>query len=401
MTESRLVAEDAAPHDALTDAASNADVDTTPLAGTRFRLPKRVLVRVARLFTHKQGAYNRAMIVAERETRHSIEIVGHRLDEALAALHTDVTDLQTSLEVARIDGSLTREQVALLQADLARFASQVTELEQAVREVRRLQHADRLELRARSSVLESLARDLRRSRDVEWTRPTEPATAIDDELYRVLETAFRGDPVEIADRLRAYLPDITELGVTGPVVDLGSGRGEWLELLGEAGIDAYGIDTNRRSVEDSRARGLKVVEGDALDHLRSLPDATMAAISAFHLIEHLGFGDAVTLVDESLRVLRPGGLLLIETPNVNTMNVGASRFHLDPTHRQPVLPELLEVLLRERGFREVELRFFVRDGSPIPWPSGPTDVVQAFAPAMAAIDALLFGPADYAAIARR
>src|SRR5262249_51947932 len=146
---------------------------------------------------------------------------------------------------------------------------------------------------------------------------------------------FRGTREEIKDRLRVYLPIVKEVG-PGTALDVGCGRGEWLELLRDEGVQARGVDLNRHMIEDCRQRGLDVVPMDALTHLRGIPDASLAAVCGFHLVEHLAFDAFIMLLDETVRVLRSGGVAIFETPNPANLLVGSCNFYQDPTHRAPI-----------------------------------------------------------------
>ena len=176
-------------------------------------------------------------------------------------------------------------------------------------------------------------------------------------LYQAHQDAFRGSEADITERLRVYVPRIQAAAQPGvPVLDIGPGRGEWLTLLRDAGVEAYGAEVNSQFVEHAATIGLKMVLADGVEHLRSLPDASLSAVTSFHVVEHLPFEVLVDLVDESLRVLRPGGVILLETPNPTNVTVGASSFWIDPTHVRPVHPALLAFLLEHRGFTEVSIQ---------------------------------------------
>jgi O-antigen chain-terminating methyltransferase len=171
-------------------------------------------------------------------------------------------------------------------------------------------------------------------------------------FYRAFEDRHRGSRDVIQSRLRAYLPFLRPLlrQQAGRVVDLGCGRGEWLELLGAEGIAAHGVDQDQGMLQACRERGLEVTQGDALGYLQALPDASCAAVSAFHLVEHLPFETLQTLIAQALRVLRPGGLLILETPNPENLVVGTCAFYTDPTHHKPLPPLLLSFLPEFHGF---------------------------------------------------
>jgi len=220
---------------------------------------------------------------------------------------------------------------------------------------------------------------------------SEPITREDSRsagFYLALERRFRGTADEIAHRAQPYLQLIqANPALHCPVLDIGSGRGEWLALLAQASLPAAGVDLNPINGDYCRSRGLDVSTGDALAYLASLPANSLGTVTAFHLVEHLPFGTLLALTDEILRVLKPGGLLIYETPNPENLLVASNSFWLDPTHLRPLPPELLQFLLAQRGFVEADIRR-LHPGEP----AATTDPT---------LQALLSGPRDYAVIARK
>lgn len=214
-----------------------------------------------------------------------------------------------------------------------------------------------------------------------------------DAFYAAFEDCFRGSREDIRQRQEAHLPLLegqeARLGSL-PVVDLGCGRGEWLELLRERLIPARGVDRNRVFVAENAARGLEVVEADALTHLRGLADGSVRAVTGFHIIEHLPFATLLALLDESLRVLAEGGFALFETPNPENLVTAAHKFYCDPTHRHPIPPEVAAFLLRARGYRDVTVRRLHENADP-----------AREAVADGVLRKLLFGPQDYAVVGYR
>lgn len=181
-----------------------------------------------------------------------------------------------------------------------------------------------------------------------------------DGYYERLENRFRGSREDIARRLRVYLPEIDAAAMrTGgkPVLDLGCGRGELLELLRDSGVSAWGADINPMQLESAQAKGLDARQMDARTALEQTPDNSLSVVTAHHLIEHLPFRDVAWITREALRVLAPGGMLLFETPNVRNVLVGATSFHNDPTHLKPMTEPVMSVLLETVGFHPVETRF--------------------------------------------
>ncbi len=179
-----------------------------------------------------------------------------------------------------------------------------------------------------------------------------------DGFYRAFEDRYRGSRELIKERLRAYLPftqPFFTLTNTPNSLDLGCGRGEWLELLSEEGFQATGVDLNDRMLEACFALGLNARKGDALDALREMPSASVSIVSAFHVVEHIGFKELLALVKEATRVLIPGGLLILETPNPENLLVGSCNFYLDPSHKQPIPPALLGFVAEYSGFSRVKM----------------------------------------------
>lgn len=171
---------------------------------------------------------------------------------------------------------------------------------------------------------------------------------IEQAFYLALEQQFRGSESQIGDRLRVYRRWVDGLPA-GAIADLGCGRGEWLGLLREWGLDAVGVDSNPLNVATVKGLGCEVIEQDALSWLCSQPSDSYAAITAFHLIEHLSFAELLQLVDQARRVLKPGGRLILETPNPENLYVSMHSFWLDPTHRRPLPPSLSEFLVAYCG----------------------------------------------------
>jgi SAM-dependent methyltransferase len=175
-----------------------------------------------------------------------------------------------------------------------------------------------------------------------------------DSFYSEFESRHRGSRELILDRLSAaYLPfvrPLSELQSPPQSVDLGCGRGEWLEIASAEGFDARGVDLDEGMLQSCFDRGLQAHRRDALEELRGLPDESVALVTAFHLVEHLPFPMVRELTSEAQRVLVPGGLLVYETPNPENVSVGATSFYMDPTHDRPLPSELLDFAVENAGF---------------------------------------------------
>jgi SAM-dependent methyltransferase len=176
-----------------------------------------------------------------------------------------------------------------------------------------------------------------------------------EDFYRAFEAKFRGSRDVIKQRLEVYVPFLKPLQTLYPheaALDLGCGRGEWLELMGELGFNAVGVDQNQAMLDSCVEFGLKGLQGDALRYLADLPGNSQVVISAFHLIEHISFDQLQELVRQSLRVLKPGGLLILETPNSENIRVATQSFYLDPTHLKPIPSLQLSFLTEYVGFKK-------------------------------------------------
>ena len=219
-----------------------------------------------------------------------------------------------------------------------------------------------------------------------------------DAFYVALEDEFRGSRDDIKDRLSEYLPKLAEAGIGSqamPILDVGCGRGEWLELLRERGWQVSGVDLNRVLVAMCEERGLPVIEADAIDYLRSLPEASVGAVTAFHLIEHLPLPRLIDFLDATVRALKPGGMAIFETPNPNNVFVSSRYFYLDPTHRHPIPPALGRFLAEARGLRRIEILELH------PWPESHHVETRTGGDVAARFNECFYGPQDYAIIGRK
>jgi len=245
-----------------------------------------------------------------------------------------------------------------------------------------------------------------------------PASQFDDldsHKYVGFEDQFRGSTAEIRRRVEEYLPIFAGLadqrsGTHGDVLDVGCGRGEFLELLREHGIRARGIDVNSAMVEVCRGKGLDAETGDALTYLRGLPDASLGGLFAAQVVEHLEPRYLAQLLDAAFDKLRPGAPIVLETINPACWFAFFESYIRDLTHVRPVHPDTLKYLLVATGFQHVEVRYRA------PYPEGEklqklaaaggqqaavTDLVDTLNANVEKINRLLFTYLDYVAIGRR
>jgi SAM-dependent methyltransferase len=225
-----------------------------------------------------------------------------------------------------------------------------------------------------------------------------PSSALFD--YVGFERRFRGDPEAVAAALAERYLDL--LVANPPVVDIGCGRAELVEMLAKRGVEAVGVDTDPSMVAEARDRGLDVRQVDGNSFLRSREPGSLGAIIATHLVEHLEFADLVELLELAATRLRPGGVFIAETPNPTSLVVLGNSFILDPTHLRPLHPSLLTFLCEGAGFRDVRLRFhapasdyhlpMIDEPDAPPW-------TKRINEAFAKLNQVLFGPQEYALIA--
>ncbi len=240
-----------------------------------------------------------------------------------------------------------------------------------------------------------------------------PAPALADATaYAIFEDAFRGAQTDIAARQRRYVACFEG---ASDVLDVGCGRGEFLELLRDGGIAARGIDVNAEMVERCRERGLEATRADALAHVAGLPEESLGGLFSAQVVEHLDADYLLRLLAAVQRALRPGARIVLETINPASWSAFFWSYIRDITHRQPLHPDTLGYLLRAHGFVDVEIVY----SAPVP----DTDRLRR-APAGAGVDAapngaalrglietynrnvdklngLLFAHQDYAAIGTR
>jgi O-antigen chain-terminating methyltransferase len=227
---------------------------------------------------------------------------------------------------------------------------------------------------------ERLLRLERRPAAAPTTLAPQPRAAVLPD-YFAFESRMRGSTSEIRERQQPY---VERLRGHAPVLDLGCGRGELLELLRDAGIEARGVDADSDMVAYAAGEGLDVAQADVHTALSELPDGSLGAVTALQVAEHLPPPELVELLRLARTKLRDGGLLVLET--INPVSPAALRnYFADLTHAQPLVAETLALLVRDAGFREVETVF-------VNAPVVPADVVQPVAEH-------LFAALDYAIVA--
>ncbi|HEN3602713.1 TPA: class I SAM-dependent methyltransferase, partial [Yersinia enterocolitica] len=172
------------------------------------------------------------------------------------------------------------------------------------------------------------------------------------DFYRAFEDKYRGSQASIKDRLKVYSPLIEKMKEEyGSVnsLDLGCGRGEWMSLLMDLGVETFGIDLDDSMLDECRIRNFSVKNADIISFLKACEAESYNIITAFHVVEHITFDDLCTVINNAIRVLKSGGILILETPNAENLIVGTNNFYLDPTHNKPVPALLLSFICEYYG----------------------------------------------------
>jgi len=309
--------------------------------------------------------------------RWAMQAQGLRLEARLNQLYGQMIGVMSELDgqLGRVDHFLAHQQSAA--AEVKRLQDEQAALWSTQQDQRRAFE--------RALTGEALAYDI---------PPAQVGQEMLDAYYVAFEAACRGSEAQIRAHLRHYLVQLDQARSAGTqALDLGCGRGEWLALLAEEGFTPRGIDLNIAMVEHCREQGFDARHQDALSALRELPDDSQALVSGFHIAEHLPFDTLYALVDEARRVLAPGGVLILETPNPENLLVGSHTFYHDPTHRNPLTPTAMTFLLTYHGFSEVQVRRFN------PYPDDAR--LPGDDPLTERINGHLCGPQDFAIVGRK
>jgi SAM-dependent methyltransferase len=222
------------------------------------------------------------------------------------------------------------------------------------------------------------------------TVATQPA-AVSVPDYFAFESRMRGSIESVRERQRRYLDDLRH---DAPVLDIGCGRGELLGLLREAGVEARGIDADADMVAYARGDGLEVEQADLVEYLEGVSAGSLGAVFMAQVVEHLPAATLVQALRLAAAKLRPGGVLIAET--INPLSPIALRnYFADLTHAQPLVPETLELLARQSGFAQTEIRYLNEPAERLTEPDDPVIAAN-----VRRLNDLLFAPLDYALVAR-
>jgi 2-polyprenyl-3-methyl-5-hydroxy-6-metoxy-1,4-benzoquinol methylase len=346
---------------------------------------------------HLDAVREASAFAAERISTQSRAQVGSKLHQLIARIvHRQTQGVLEQVHQFAVAVQDTLEAMAESIEALGGPASSGTSAAQQLETLNALVVEQRRELNGqRADLLGVIDRRLRVERPADADTSFRPW--YENERF---ESAFRGSRRELLVRYR----DLAERLVgCDPVVDVGFGRGELLDLLAELGVEARGVESDPQLVKAAEEHGLDVVLDDGNTYLRTVDDGSIGGLALIQVVEHLSAQDLVDLVALAYRKVRPGGRVVMETVNPQSLYVFARSFYLDPTHVRPVHPGYLEFLFREAGFSEVELdwRNPPRVGEILQEVPGDDEAARKMNENIANLNALLFAPQDYALIATR
>ena len=219
--------------------------------------------------------------------------------------------------------------------------------------------------------------------------------------YFKFQDTMRGSFEEIKRRQQKYLSYFTECS---NVIDLGCGRGEFLDVLREHGVGAVGVDNYGKSIDYCRTRGLHVTQGDAIEFLRIQKDGSVDGVFSAQFIEHIQVAKILELCKESHRVMKPDSYIVLETPNPTCLSIYMNSFYLDPSHKNPVHPHLMEYFMQECGFRNIHVLYL--NDSMVNYRLPLLSVenchnLAAFNDGISLLSNIIFGSQDYAIVAQK
>jgi 2-polyprenyl-3-methyl-5-hydroxy-6-metoxy-1,4-benzoquinol methylase len=273
-------------------------------------------------------------------------------------------NLKTQVEVQQTTNAALTAQVDVMRKEIEETRRIAAALEAVLNEVK----GERDWLRGRVEVPESTV-ELPMTISAEAPVPNEEAvrkylatadrsseTAEESTFYFTLETSLRGSQEEISRRQSEYVPHLPFTHPNLPVADLGCGRGEFMRLLASRNILTVGIDLSQSNVDEARRHGLDVSLQDAVSFLEARAPGSLAGVTAFQVIEHVPHHYLRTMIELAFQKLAPGGFIFLETVNPYCLETFRT-YYLDPTHQNPIPPDLLNLMLTFYGFEEKRIFF--------------------------------------------
>jgi len=394
------------------NAVSNAPICEMHLVDNNLRqVNEKWVVEYYRPFPHHGRKYEKLVIFAKRVVRKLLKCVVEPITRVVHEFHSAVAntlnamrnnDVVFDAHIRAIEGeNIQRDsRIQAVEQASARLSEQMTGLNEWTAEQQQInaklqfltEQAAAME--AQYKELDTLCSQLRKYQQKQQ-KETDNYLDID---YFDFENHFRGSRTQIKEMQKMYLHHYVNCR---NVLDLGSGRGEFMELLAENQIPVTGVDVYAPFVDYCRTRGHNVVCEDAVNFLHKQADASYDGIFAAQLAEHLSTQDLISLCRESYRVLEEGKTLILETPNPACMSTYMNSFYLDPTHVKPVHPKTLEYFVKKAGFRKVEVVYTQQSkvGYRFPLLDAPAGNLAEFNDGVNFMSDIIFGSQDYAIIA--
>jgi len=409
----------------LDHAARIYDPRTVP-GNTRFYRLKALFMRLLRLYTTRQVEFNatvmRILNTVADTFQDTVRVLQYFRDsEVRTTKRIEETERVAGRLSERLDAQRARiEELESYERTLVSQRQRIERLEAREREFdRRLAHVESLENRLQHALAENAA--LRQRLDhimleLAAPQPLAPSASassapppsencqrvelLNEHLYFPYLNEDRGPEDVIRARVQRYLPFFRNSTCRADVahayvLDIGCGRGEFLDACRAAGMPARGVDINEDMVRHCRAKGLDVERMDANACLRALPDHELQGIISCHVIEHFTPPELVLFLKLSALKLAPGGRLVLETPNVTSF-FALSMFYRDFTHQRPFHPDTVKYILTQCGMQDVTIVPL----SPVPDDVRLASVDEApMAENVNKLNELLYGHLDYAILA--
>ena len=361
---------------------------------------------------------------------------GMSLSDLLRVEQQQVLDLQRQVddlwhgfqsrrhELVRLSERVAEEQETRmrgLQEHLGTIENSVRQAEQALTRqqelLKSMEQSLQPGIRPAAYMVESMRlemEDLKRQLQGMKTPPSTHPVAVDqasadspsarDFRYFVFEEIFRGPQEFVREKMKVYIPYF-QASPGGPVLDIGCGRGEFLQLMKENGVEAYGAELNSQEVLHLFERGLHAVQEDAVQHIHTLEKESLGGVFSAQVVEHLSPEQVYDLIASLVPVLKPGAPLVIETLNPLSLESFHSIYLLDPTHKYPVHPKTLVFWMRYAGFRDVHLHKITPfpEQVQLPQPDGMADeaLKNYLRQLTSHLNEILYGYAEYYVIGYR
>lgn len=351
-------------HDEVRGPLSRAEAHLTPSIpeGAPLSGAKGMVLRLLRFLWRDQASFNALSLEAQTGLLQAVEQNG-----------AVVQELRCDLEAWK------REQERLRESGVQRLEVRLGESEAARDRRAAIEDGRIAALESRGGAVGPISES-----------PARAEGGIPPGVYSLFEERFRGEPSCVAEKQGRNLALLQ--GLPGPVLDVGCGRGEFLAMLKKAGVPASGVETNPLAVAAARDAGLEIEEGDGIASLERRDAGSLGAVVAFQVVEHWSAAATWTFLVAALRALRPGGVLIAETINTDSLSA-LKAFFLDPTHVRPVPADALRFLAEAAGFVDCRIEY----RAPLP----PEERLVERSENDERLNRLLFAPQDYALIARK